>query len=144
MEDDMLQTATKNWLEIALPDLLWFAVMNDNPVPYMGKSLSGWLKVKLGGAYYQFLQLYGDDRSLAAKIHGGRKKRLGCEAGVPDLFFILPDGKAACIELKIAPNKPSDSQVGFIEAVKARGCKAAVCYSGKEIQATLECMGLEA
>ena len=63
---------------------------------------------------------------------GGKwMKDEGLTAGVSDLFLALPVGRfhGMFIEMKIHPNKPTDSQIKFQEAMRKRGYEAVICYS---------------
>lgn len=54
----------------------------------------------------------------------------GTPAGFPDIAgYSRSGGRAVYIECKVAPNKPTDKQIAFIEKAKAAGCLAGVCYS---------------
>lgn len=54
----------------------------------------------------------------------------GTPAGFPDIAgYVRNCGVAVYIEVKVAPNKPSEKQVKFIEKAKAAGCLAGICYS---------------
>tara|TARA_R110000868_G_scaffold117406_1_gene311897 strand:+ start:1874 stop:2401 length:528 start_codon:yes stop_codon:yes gene_type:complete len=113
--EDLLQAACKTWFEKALPDLMWYAVWNEN--------------------------YYPDEKQ--AMIQGARKKRMGVRAGVCDYMFVLPNGMAAGIELKWGNGKPSDSQKGWAEAMVRKGCRHAFCWNGAEVEAALRSWGLK-
>lgn len=62
----------------------------------------------------------------------------GTPAGFPDIAgYRRSDGRAVYIEAKVAPNKPTDKQMKFIEKAKAAGCLAGVCYSAEEALAVI-------
>lgn len=113
--EDIFQMACKNWLEKALPDLLWYAVWNESYYP----------------------------NEKQAKIQGARKKRMGVKSGVCDLMIIMPNGMAAGVELKWGNGKPSDSQKAWGEAMQRRGCRHAFVWTGKQLEETLRSWGLE-
>lgn len=50
-----------------------------------------------------------------------RLKLMGVRAGVPDLAFILPEGRAAFVELKAGPGRLTDSQRTFRHHAEALG-----------------------
>ena len=63
----------------------------------------------------------------------------GLPKGFPDLFGVILNDHSAnglpvpvYIECKIHPNKPSQEQTEFIEAYRAGGCCAGVCYTVTE------------
>lgn len=60
----------------------------------------------------------------------GMFKVMGVRAGVADFVFVLPPhGRAAAIELKIPPNKPTPEQVEFASDVLASGGLSGVAYN---------------
>ena len=68
------------------------------------------------------------ERSKATR---GRMIREGLKAGVPDLILPVPRAGfcGAALELKIHPNKPSDSQAAWLDALEAIGWRCAVAYT---------------
>lgn len=52
----------------------------------------------------------------------------GIRTGQPDTC-LLWDGRALFVELKVAPNKPSDAQIFVLGQIKAAGSGAEVAYS---------------
>lgn len=62
----------------------------------------------------------------ASKRTGARFKAQGVRAGVYDMMFLLPGGKAAALELKSATGRPSPAQKAFGEACEAIGIDNAV------------------
>lgn len=60
----------------------------------------------------------GGGRSLS---EGRKLKAEGVRAGVPDLGLILPDGRAAFIEVKKADGRLSALQTGFRDLCARRG-----------------------
>jgi len=86
---------------------------------------------------------------LIAIPNGGRRgqveaailKAEGVKAGVSDLFLAIPSGHfhGLWIEMKIKPNKVTDSQVAWITRMASVGYAAIVCWSWEEArQAILE------
>lgn len=73
---------------------------------------------------------------------GGILKSLGVRAGVPDLVFVLNDGKAAFIELKAGKGSLSTEQRVFRADCERLGVPYAVCKSLEEVQGTLQGWGL--
>ena len=64
------------------------------------------------------------------KRQGAWMKDEGMKAGVPDLFLpVARDGyHGLYIELKIGKNKPTDSQVWWLERLTMEGYLAVVCW----------------
>ena len=73
---------------------------------------------------------------------GALNKRMGVRAGVADLNFILADGKAAFIELKVEGAYQRPTQKAFQADVEARGCAYVVCRSLDDVRVTLEEWGV--
>lgn len=80
-------------------------------------------------------------------------KRMGARAGVPDLAFILPDGRAAFIELKAKggraidgrktrPGRLSTEQETFRDDAQASGALWALARSVDDVQTILTGWGL--
>ncbi len=79
---------------------------------------------------------------LIAIPNGGRRgeveaailKAEGVKAGVSDLFLAIPMGAfhGLWIEMKIKPNKVTDSQVAWITRMASVGYAAIVCWSCDE------------
>ncbi len=60
----------------------------------------------------------------------GRAVYAGPPKGYPDLSGNLRgNGRAVYIEAKIRPNKPTPEQLAYLEARRAEGALAGVCYS---------------
>ena len=63
------------------------------------------------------------------KTADGRWFSTGTPPGFSDLFAVK-DSRAYFIEVKVAPNTPSDEQVNFLDQMRQRyGCAAGVAYS---------------
>jgi hypothetical protein len=58
----------------------------------------------------------------------------GCVAGTPDLFIPWPsnDCHGLFIEMKRKPNTPTPEQLAFLDAMRAHGYEAHVCYDWQE------------
>ncbi len=58
-------------------------------------------------------------------------KKSGLTVGVSDLFLALPSGKSngLFIEMKVKPNKPTDNQIKFGQAMMESGYHFEICYS---------------
>ena len=61
-------------------------------------------------------------------------KKMGVLAGVPDLTFIMPNGQAAFIELKVGDNDLSDEQIALRKRLLACNCGYKVAWSVDEVQ----------
>ena len=65
---------------------------------------------------------------------GGILKSMGVKAGVPDLVFVLPTGRAGFIELKAGTGKLTDSQKDFRDRVTDAGAFWAEARSVAEVE----------
>lgn len=65
----------------------------------------------------------GEHRS---KRTGARLKALGVQRGIPDLMFVLADGRAAFLELKARTGRLSPDQKAFGAKCEAMGVEYAV------------------
>lgn len=75
--------------------------------------------------------------------HGSNLKRMGVQAGVPDLTFIIPPhGRIGFIELKAGKGKQTETQVTFEQRVRNDGALYAVCRSLEEVEGTLKGWGV--
>ena len=66
--------------------------------------------------------------------YGAELKRLGLQAGFPDLALFVPrNGKAALfIEMKVGRNKCTENQKKWIRKLLEQGYEVKVCYSCEE------------
>jgi hypothetical protein len=87
-----------------------------------------WFAVPNGG--------YRDVR-VAAKL-----KKEGSQRGVPDLVFMLPEGKTAWLEMKIKGGSLSPDQRAFRDCAKALGHNWAVAKSFDEACDFLRSVGV--
>ena len=142
--EDLFQTAVTNWLDAALPGLFWFAVWNENKPPNLGKLFIAWavsiIPQKMRGLFFDKLS---DAKHRAVLVEGARRKRMGVKRGIYDLFFVLDNGMAACMELKWEKGRLSDEQLGVGEAMRRRGCHVAECWTGEEVEAAIRSWGLK-
>ena len=65
-------------------------------------------------------------------VEGARFKAMGVLPGAPDLLFILPDGRAAFLELKAGKNKLTADQEAFQWACRERWVNYCVAYTLEE------------
>lgn len=90
-------------------------------------------------AYMCWVRMYKDLSNYTIHIanerqtspaRGAKLKRMGVKAGVPDIFIMKPTKlyHGLWIELKVHPNKPTKTQLEFIENAKSEGYAAIVCY----------------
>lgn len=70
-------------------------------------------------------------------------KRQGVKAGVSDLAFVLPGGRAAFIELKVGKNGTSDKQDDFLKDARTAGALCAVCRSVEDVRDVLVMWGVD-
>jgi hypothetical protein len=68
---------------------------------------------------------------------GAFLKRMGMVAGVPDLAFVLPGGRAAFLELKTPTGVVSPEQLAFRARCAAAGVPYAIARTPEEAQAIL-------
>lgn len=66
-----------------------------------------------------------------------RFQKMGVLAGVPDLTFIMPNGQAAYIELKVGTNDLSDEQIELRRRLIANGCGYQVARSVQDVDRIL-------
>lgn len=78
-----------------------------------------------------------NQRGTRSGFEMGILKAMGVRAGVPDLHFILPNGRLGMIELKAGKGKPTDNQTAFIAEAIERGAYVEVCRSLDEVSQTL-------
>jgi hypothetical protein len=81
----------------------------------------------------------GEKRS---KTTGARLKMMGVVAGVADLAFVLPDGRAAFIEVKKAGGVQSKTQREFEKRCNGMGVPYLLSSNLDEILGTLEAWGI--
>lgn len=75
------------------------------------------------------------------KAEAGIMKAMGVRAGVPDLCFVLKDGRAAFIELKAEMGRQSPTQALFQADCEFRGIPYAICRSLVEVHGALNAWG---
>lgn len=69
---------------------------------------------------------------------GARLKRLGVKRGVADLCFVLPDGRAAFMEVKRPGGQQSTDQRAFELQCEATGAPYRIAHSSKEAETIFE------
>ncbi len=69
-----------------------------------------------------------------SRIEAAIFKGLGVRPGVPDLVLLLPDSRAAFIELKADGGRLSASQLAFKKQVEALDFRYAECRSVDEVE----------
>lgn len=97
-------------------------------------------------ALVQHLRLRADPRVIwyhcanapRSAASGARLKTMGMLAGVPDLAFVLPDGRAAFLELKVGKNKLSGGQTEFAQRCAVIGVECAAVWGIDQALAVLE------
>jgi hypothetical protein len=95
------------------------------------KSFVKWLKYK----YPKVLFSASAGGMHTSKSQAGKMKAAGYTKGCPDIMIFEPNGQycGLFIELKRKSGRASPEQITFIEGLKARGYRAAVCYGYEEI-----------
>lgn len=69
-------------------------------------------------------------------------KDMGVKPGVADIAMILPDGRAAFIELKVGKNRQTDTQIAFQSECERLNAPYAVCRSIEDVDRTLRSWGV--
>lgn len=79
----------------------------------------------------------GGQRSRAT---AGRLKAEGVKSGVPDICIPVARGgyHGLYLELKVKPNKPTENQIAWIDALNKQGYLALVCYGWRECSEQIE------
>lgn len=69
-----------------------------------------------------------------SRAQAGKAKAGGMLSGVPDLLLPVPKGGCAglWVEMKAGKNKPTPEQSAFLDAMRAVGYRAEVCYEWTE------------
>lgn len=89
-------------------------------------------------AIWQHILIRGTDNTIAyavpngipsSKRTGARFKAQGLTAGVFDLAFVLSDGRAAFLELKVGKGRLSPAQTKFSDKCTKIGIEHAVSYN---------------
>lgn len=75
-------------------------------------------------------------------VEGAILKSMGVKAGVADLAFVLPDGRAAFVELKAGKGSASPAQKRFRADCEMQGVPYAECRSLAEVEGTLAAWGV--
>lgn len=70
-------------------------------------------------------------------------KDMGVRPGVADLAFVLPDGRAAFVELKAGNGRQTDTQKAFQADCDRLGVPYAVCRAVSEVEQTLLTWGVK-
>jgi hypothetical protein len=102
---------------------------------------------RLQKAIWQHIKLRGNPKAIAfavpngipsSKITSARFKAQGLLPGTPDLVFVLPDGRAAFMELKWGTGRLSKEQKAFQERCEAMEVEHVVCSGLDQALAVLE------
>lgn len=119
-QEDDLAKAVADFLRMAWPaELPWWHTPN-------------------GGKREQFERIdRRTGRTYRYSPEAEKLKKMGVLAGVPDLTFILPNGQAAFIELKVGDNTLSDEQDALRTVLLACHCGYATCRTLEEVQGVL-------
>ena len=86
--------------------------------------------------YSNVLWCHVANERLTNKIAGYRLKQKGVKSGVPDILIFEPckNFNGLAIELKIAPNKPTDNQIKWLKDLSAKGWLTKVCYNFNDFE----------
>lgn len=76
----------------------------------------------LQAAYPSLVWFHPPNGGARSKVEGAIFKAMGVKPGVPDLVFVLPDGRAAFLELKAGRGRLSPAQEGFLARIDKLGC----------------------
>jgi len=98
----------------------------------------------------RFLKITAPDLVFYHPANGGfrnvreaaKLKAMGVKAGVADLAVVLPDLRAAFIELKTATGRVNANQAEFQSTCDRLGIPYAVCRSVDDVAATLKGWGV--
>lgn len=98
----------------------------------------------------RFLNIVAPSLSWFHPANGGYRnpreakklKDMGVKPGVADLALILPDARAAFIELKVGKNRQTDTQKAFQAECERIGAPYAVCRSLEEVEPSLRSWGV--
>ena len=93
-----------------------------------------WQAPKLGLSSWAWFSIPNAPRN---KVTGARLKAEGMRAGMADMGFLLPDGRAAFIEFKTPTGRLSAEQRAFQSQCQLMGVPYAVCRSSDEAIAAL-------
>ena len=98
----------------------------------------------------RFVRIAAPDLCVYAVPNGGYRnpreakklKDMGVKPGVADIAMILPDGRAAFIELKVGKNRQTDTQIAFQADCERLNAPYAVCRSIEDVDRTLRSWGV--
>lgn len=77
-----------------------------------------------------------------SKGQNGKNKAMGVRPGVPDLCFVLDDGRIAFIEMKAPTGSLQPNQIVFRDECLSRGIPWALCRSLDDVLTTLRSWGI--
>lgn len=76
----------------------------------------------LDTAYPALLWFHCPNGGARTKVEAAILKTMGVKAGVPDIIMVLPDGRAAFVELKAGRGTLTEAQMAFKARSQALGC----------------------
>ena len=90
--------------------------------------------------YPHVLWQHTANERLTSPAQGARLKALGVRAGSPDILIFQKnkDYSGLAIELKIHPNRPTESQRSFLSQLEKNQWRTAVCYSFEEVKKIID------
>jgi hypothetical protein len=80
---------------------------------------------------------------LRLRSEAGKLKRMGVQAGMPDIAVVYPFGQILFIELKAPKGILSDAQKAVHATIDATGAEIYVCKSLDDVQQALERAGVQ-
>lgn len=92
------------------------------------------------GTYPELALLYANPLGgKRPKRTAARMKAEGAKAGIPDVTLPVARGgyHGLYIEMKIAPNTPTESQKWWLDALAIEGYRTTICYSWEEARDVL-------
>ena len=92
------------------------------------------------GPYPELMLLYANPLGgKRPKRTAARMKAEGAKAGIPDVTLPVARGgyHGLYIEMKIAPNTPTESQKWWLDALAIEGYRTTICYSWEEARDVL-------
>lgn len=108
------------------------------PEDRMAKALKEWLNYQ----YPKLLWWHTPNEGKRSRFEQYKAKALGIKAGVSDI--IMPSPRMAmrynglALELKVKPNKCTDSQVAFLDDMEKLGWMCRVAYTFEQAQEIIE------
>ena len=86
--------------------------------------------------YSNVLWCHVANERQTSKIAGLRLKKKGVKSGVPDILIFEPNKEYSglAVELKVAPNKPTDNQKKWLKDLSNKNWRTEICYNFSEFE----------